>query len=342
MTTIKDVALAAGVSVATASNALNGKKGVRETTRQKVQVVAERLRYMPNSMAKGLVTGSFGAIGIVLSGPAPFNVLTNQSMLQMIQAVASTVTQEGYVVMLNMVDFDAESGLSSSLRSNKTCDGIILVDTRSSDTLIQEFLQSIAVPAVVTMRTCPNAECPSISVDNHECGYIAAKHLIEHGHRDIAYVGVLEGVRPAELRLEGCRDALRDNGLELNPAFCLPGDHYQDSGRTAAMQLLHLHGRRPTAVVAGNDLMALGVIEVLQREGVRVPEDVSIVGCDNIPNAHMLRVPLTSVAIPFEYMGKLAAENLIARIRNPQVRAGNVLLAPELRVRESVAVRSSA
>lgn len=334
MATIKDVAKLAEVSVATASNALNGKKGVKESTREKVTEAARRLHYSPNAMAKGLVTGTFEAVGIVLSGPSSFNVFTNQSFMQLVQTVARTVNQAGYAVMLNMADFSRERDVFLSLRSNRNCDGIILIDTRSSDKVVSDFLSHLSMPAVVTLRNCPGQ--PSIEVDNVKCGYLAARHLLEYGHRRIAYVGVLAGVGSSELRLEGYKNALREFGVEPDPSYCFPGDHYQESGRVAAEAFLRIRGERPTAVVAGNDLMALGVIEVMQREGVRVPEDVSIVGCDNMPNAHMVRVPLTSVAIPFEHMGELAAQGILAKIRNPEARVDSVVLQPELRVRDSV------
>ena len=336
MATIRDVARIAGVSVATASNALNNTRGVKHSTKECVLAAARELHYTPNPMAKALVTGNSEAIGIVLSGPSTFNVLTNQSILQLIQSMARRINDAGYSVLLNMADFNKDRDIAHALRSNKHCDGLVLVDTRSSDSVVSAFLANLSIPALVAMRGCPTGTYTSICVDNLACGYIATRHVLEHGHRRIAYVGVLEGVGPAELRLQGYAKALAEYGLKREPGYCLRGDHYQESGREAALEFLRIQQERPSAIVAGNDLMALGVIEVLQREGLRVPEDVSIVGCDNLPNAHMLRVPLTSVAIPFEHMGVLAAQGILQKIKDAGARVESVVLQPELRARDSV------
>jgi LacI family transcriptional regulator len=336
MATIKDVAKTAGVSVATASNALNGKRGVNARTRETVFAVAGELRYSPNVMAKGLVTGSFETIGLVLSSPPSFNVLTNQSILRMIQTIAREINEAGYAIMLNMADFGGKADVERSLRRSRQCDGIILIDTRSSAEVVAGYLSALSIPAVVALRASPLRTHTSVGVDNVRCGYIATKHLIDNGHRRIAYVGRMPGVGPAEQRLEGYQAALRESGIVPEPGYCLDGDHYQESGRTAAETFLRIAGQRPTAVVVGNDLMALGVVEVLQREGIPVPEAVSIVGCDNLPNMHMMRVPLTSVDIPFEYMGHLAAKNVLDKIRTPDTGTESIVLQPELRIRASV------
>lgn len=336
MATIKDVAKLAGVAVSTASNALNNKYGVKPETKKKVLEAAQKLNFVPNPIAKGLVTSSTRNISMILSGPSSFNVFTNPIFFEVIRTVSLTLTNHGYHALLNIVSSEEEMEVIPRIVQSRASDALILIGSRSEDKGLSELLDKMDLPSLVVIRNITSDNVYAVSVDNFQCGYLATKYLIEQGHRTIGFIGSLANVSMAEERLEGYVQALKEAGISIDESLLIPGDYYQESGFTGVRKLLSRASYRPTAIFSANDLMALGAMEALQQEGLRIPEDISLIGCDNIQNLHLLRVPLTTIANPAAKIGRLAALKIIGELEGGDELPDKIVLQPELRVRSSV------
>lgn len=336
MATIKDVAKLAGVAVSTASNALNNKYGVKPETRKKVLEAARKLNFVPNPIAQGLVTNVTRNISMILSGPSSFNVFTNPVFVEVIRTISLTLNKNGYHSLLNIVSSEEELEVIPKIVQSRTSDALILIGSRTEDEQLSELLQKINLPSLVVIRSITSEDVFAVSVDNRQCGYLATKYLIEMGHRTIGFIGSLPNVSMAEDRLKGYVQALKESDIPVDETLIVPGDYYQESGFTGVRQLLRRASSRPTAIYTANDLMALGALEALQLEGLRVPEDISLIGNDNIPNLHLMRVPITTVANPAAEIGKLAALKVMGVLEGGDELPNKIVLQPELRIRDSV------
>lgn len=336
MVTIKDVAKKAGVAVSTASNALNNKKGVKAETKKRVLAAAEELNYIPNPYAQGLVTNNRRTIGIIISGPASLNFFTNPVFDEVIKSITLTLNNRNYQAFLNIIRRDEEKEAIPRLAQSRSCDAMVLLTTRTPDEELEQILSEVGLPVIVLIRSAPNERTLSVSLDNHACGYMATKHLIENGHQKIGFIGALPGVSIAEERLEGYKKALHEAKILYDETLVIEGDYYQESGLIGVRQLLRQSPIKPTAIFAANDLMALGAIEGLDQEGIKIPEDISLVGSDNIPNLHLLKIPLTTIASPFLEVGKIAAKKLIGILEDNDEIPQQVILQSDLRIRKSV------
>lgn len=334
MITIKDVAKMAKVSVATASNALTGKTGVKLETKRRVLEVAKTLNYIPNPMAQNLVSRSTRNISIIVSGPTA-NIFSNPVVIEIIKSINQILDEKGYYALLNMIDLQRESEIPRIAQS-RSSDALILIGSRSNDRELETLFENISIPAVIVNRNPPSSNAYSVSVDNKKCGYIATRYLIDMGHRRIGYIGSFPGVGRAEERLAGYRQALTEAGIDYDESLVVKEDFFQESGFMGIRKLLNQCGRRPTAVFSFNDIMALGAMEALQQEGIRVPEDISLIGCDNIPNLHLLKVPLTTVSSPFAEIGRLAAKKIVGVLEGNDEMPPKLVLDSELRIRNSV------
>jgi LacI family transcriptional regulator len=339
--TIKQVAKLAGIAVSTASNALNGKPGVSPRTRQRTFDAARKLGYVPNPIAQDLVKRTTKNIGIVLSGPPSFRFFTNPAFFEVIRSVTVTLNQSGYHAFLNVIATEEEEPeIIPQIARSRLAAAMVLVGTRRNDQELARLLDEVPIPSIVVIRGALDSKAFSVSVDNRKCGYLATQHLLELGHRSIGYVGHLPGVSLADERLEGYRQALEESGVVYDQSLVVPGDFYKESGSVAVRQLLRQSSRRPTAIFAANDLMALGAIEALEQDGFSIPEAISIVGCDDIPNLHLLKVPLSSVSLPFAEIGRLAAEKAIGVLEKDDRLPSQIILQPQLRIRGSAKIPS--
>jgi len=336
LVTIKDVAKLAGVSVSTASNALNGKYGVNEKTRQRVLKAARELNYKPNPMAKGLVTNSTRNIGIIITGPSSFNVFTNPIFIEIIREVTVSLSRRGYHTMLNVIDLEEEEEFLPRIAQSRTVDVLIYLGTRKPDSELVQLIRKIELPFIVVLRDAPDEHTVAVSVNNWKCGYDATRYLIEMGHRRIGFIGVLPGVKLAEERFRGYLDALKEFGIPYDPSLVVEGNFYQESGVMGVRRLLRRASQRPTAIFSANDMMALGAIEGLEQEGLPVPDSISIIGCDNIPNLHLMKVPLTTVAHPISELARLSVEKAVGILEGKDHLPNQIVLESEIRVRGSV------
>ena len=309
-----DVAIAAGVSHQTVSRVLNGHPHVRPATRDRVLAAIEQLGYRRNPSARALVTRRTLTIGVVaynttLFGPA-----------RTLHGVERAAHQAGYSTSLTTAEGMSADALWSALQQvlSRSVDGIVLVAPRyAAEDVVPRLPRD--VPVVVVESGDPD-EVPVVRVDQHLGGRLAAEHLLALGHSTVWHVAGPSGWDEASGRLEGWRAALRTAGAaEPEP---LRGDWGPRSGYEAGLAL----DPAATAVFVGNDQMALGMLTALRERGLRVPQDVSLVGFDDIPEGAYFAPPLTTVAQDFAELGRQAIRLLLEQaVRGPQARdAGSV------------------
>ncbi|WP_210481074.1 LacI family DNA-binding transcriptional regulator [Naasia sp. SYSU D00948] len=322
--TIYDVARRAGVSHQTVSRYLHGYQGIRPETRERVQDALDELEYRPNSAARLLKAKRTNRIGVLAhrleqAGPA-----------RIIAGATKAARDRGYVLdIVSMTGDDAasvETALSIVLEHQVA--GVIA--TAQTEAVLAT-LRSRALDLPLLIDASMVAWGDTMSA-NERAGRLAAQHLLDLGHRRVGYVSGPRSWVAAEKRLSGFVDEVRTHGGHV--AWVQAGDWSAASG-DAAWTALPLHDREVSAVAAANDSMAIGVISALERDGRAVPEDVSVIGTDDMPEARFLRPPLTTVAINFEAEGEYIVETLIARIEESGSDVAPMLAVPELVVRKS-------
>ncbi len=333
MATIYDVAERAGVSLATVSRVMNKNTNVGEKTRQKVLAAMAELDYRPNTFAQSLASNSSNSVGVLVSQ------LDGPYYGPMMAEIESALRAANKHVIIAVGHSDAAQEKDSvEFLLGRGCDALILDVEAVSDQYLIELSQG-TTPIVLINRYIDAISDRCIYLNNELGGYLATRHVLELGHRQVAYVSGPKRKHDANERLEGHKKALAEFGVKFDPALCVEGDYKEDGGVLAMQQLLQ-SGVQFSAVVCANDQMVSGAIAVCLEQGLRVPEDLSFVGYDNIPFARYISPKLTTVNNPIHEMGKMAALWLLRHIyKNDQIVVTNIF-APELVVRESAIARS--
>jgi DNA-binding LacI/PurR family transcriptional regulator len=330
--TMDEVAKAAGVSQATVSRVVNGNPRVNSTTKRLVERTIDRLGFVPNVAARTLVTRRSDSIGVLIPEPTS-RVFGDPFFGQVLRGVSSALTarRQKLVLFLPQTE-DEERELQAYLGAGHV-DGVIMYSLHGNDPLPDQ-LRRRGVPVVVGGRPPSGSRVSYVDYDNRAGGVAATDHLVEIGRRTIATISGPLDMTAAIDRLDGYRDALRAAGLELDPGLETAGDFTQESGVVAMQELL---GRRPDldAVFAANDVMATGALQVLERAGRRVPDDVAVVGFDDLPIAQTTRPPLSSVRQSLEVMGRELVNVLLERVEHRDSIARKVVLETQLVVRQS-------
>ncbi|WP_338702937.1 LacI family DNA-binding transcriptional regulator [Streptomyces sp. Q6] len=331
---IKDVARAAGVSVGTVSNVINRPETVADETRSRVLAVIDRLGYVRSESARQLRAGRSRIMGLLVLD------MGNPFFVDVARGAERAAREAGLGVMVcNSAQSASEEAEYLSLFAEQRVRGVLLTPAEATGRTVEQFRRH-DIPFVLVDRVAEGATECSVSVDDVNGGALAVSHLVDAGHRRIAYVSGPPALNQVEDRRQGALRALDEAGLPATALRELPTDRLDvAAGRDAGARLLGLSAR-PTAVFCANDLLALGVLQSLYAAGVRVPEDVAIVGYDDIEFAAAAAVPLTSVRQPAVTMGALAAELLLDEIDaadHPGRRHEHrrVVLQPELVVRGS-------
>jgi LacI family transcriptional regulator len=326
MATIKDVAREAGVSPATVSRWMNGRLVVKPSTADRITAAVRNLRYAPSLVARSLVTKESRTIGLLLAD------ISNPFFASLARSVEDAAQQRGYAVIVCNSDSNPEKEASYvRLLRRKYIDGVLFLSNSPGGSGLKEALEE-KIPIVVVDEAIEGVRAPGVFIDNAQGAYAAVKHLIALGHRRIGHI-TGPPVYSTPLRLHGYRRALEDHGLSFEPTLVREGDFQTEGGRRAAWTLINL-AQRPSAIFAGNDLMALGAMQAAWEAGLRVPEDLAIVGFDDIPLASCLVPPLTTVAQPVSQMGRVAVDILVRRIERKPVRQ-RTILSCTLRIRQS-------
>ncbi|MGY1601468.1 LacI family DNA-binding transcriptional regulator [Geodermatophilus sp. SYSU D00815] len=328
----------AGVSVGTVSNVLNRPQAVSETTRDRVLEAIERLGFVRNESARHLRAGRSRTIGLVVLD------IANPFFTDVARGVEDVANAAGLAVILcNSDDRPEKESAYLDVLAEQRVQGVLVTPTAELSPRL-DALRQRGVPVVLLDRRAPDAAQCAVAVDDVLGGRLAAEHLLERGHRRIAFVGGSSGLSQVQERHAGVETAVRDVAgsddalLVLSPeALTVAG------GREAAERIIGLPAsRRPTAAVCANDLLALGMLQEMVRHGIAVPDDFAIVGYDDIDFAAAAAVPLSSVRKPRRELGRRAAELLMDEARGEGHRHEQPVFEPVLIVRESSMVRRRA
>jgi LacI family transcriptional regulator len=334
-TTITDVARVANVSIQTVSAVVNRKPGISDPTRDRVLQAIERLQYRPNGIASSLRAQKSHTIGVVIP------TITNPFFPEFVRGAEDAASEKGYSIFLCNADEDTEKEIQYLRLLQRHRVAGILVSYVSSPATSESVLTELAshhLPIACLGTAQPGQGIVSLRVNESEITRVAAQHLLELGHRRIGFVTPPPSKNIAQMRIEGFKKAFVEAGLPVRPEYLVDGGFDLQDGIRGAGQLLSLR-YPPTAVVAANDLVAIGVISNLKKQGYRVPADVSVVGIDDIQMASLLDPPLTTISQPIYEMGRLGMENILLRIQNPQLETSEIIFETRLIIRQSTARR---
>lgn len=321
--TIRDIATLAGVSKATVSRVLNHKPDVDPTTRERVLQLIEQYGFVPSLAATGLAGGRTRLVGVLVPS------LTWPLIPQVLQGIAETIEETEYELVLYSLSNERERNASiTRILETRLTDGLIAVfpdggrqprvvpveEQRTTHFLTE--LHHAGFPVVVIDDEGAPTDVPWIGTDNLASAREAVRHLIGLGHRRIAHITGPHHFLCTQERLDGYRSALEEAGLPVDDAYVLNGD-FTVAGGEACGDALFASRTQPTAIFAANDQMAYGVLAAAERRGIRIPEDVALVGFDDVKPSAMTRPTLTTVHQPFDDMGKLAIALLYSRIQAP-------------------------
>lgn len=334
MATIRDVARQAGVSIATVSYVINNTAPISEATKKRVWQAVRELGYRPNATARNLRTGKSRLLAYSWV-PAPPGQL-NTVLDEFLNALVHAAEEVGYHVLLfpfSPTQPQLES-YEELVRTGRV-DGFILSSTNFNDWRIS-YLLSIGFPFVAFGRADENWDFPYVDVDGAAGIRMATEHLLAQGHRRIGIIAWPKGSLTGHYRLQGYLEALEKAGIPVDPDWVVRGENSTKFGRIAAGQMLDLPPhRRPTAIVALSDLLALGALAEAQARGLRVGRDLAITGFDDSPLAQYLHPPLTSLRQPIREIVQKVVEMALCLIEGKELEERHVLLPPHLIVRES-------
>lgn len=329
--TLRDVAALAGVHTATASRALNPQRRalVEEATVERVRRAAAELGYSPNSIARSLKTSRSGSIGVVIPD------LTNPLFPPVVRGIEDVLTRASYSAMIVNTDNnpDREAAHVASLRGRQV-EGMIFATGRLHHPLLEQ-LAAEGVAMVLVNRKTEGIGIPNVTADDPAGVALAMRHLIELGHRRIAHLAGPQWTSTGVLRLRAYRHALADAGLPVDESLVEVCDVWTEEEGAKGLRRLLTARSQFTAVLAGNDLLAVGAYDALDEHGLSCPRDLSVVGFNDIAFMDKLCPALTTVRIPQYQIGAEAARVLLERIEDPMAPAKSVLLPPSFVQRES-------
>lgn len=337
MATIKDVALRAGVSVTTVSHVVNDTRHVSAKGRERVEEAIRELGYVPNAMARSLKSNTTSTLGMLIPNSS------NPYFAEIVRIVEDRCFGAGYTLVLcNTDDEPHRQSVYLQVLAERRIDGLIVVSTGAGDddSLVTQ-LHGLRIPTVLVDREIADPACDLVETAHMQGGLLAVRHLLSLGHKRIACIGGPVGVMPSEQRIEGWRMALAEAGATPHADALLWRGGFASQGGYEAMHAILRTEQAPSAVFVCNDLMAIGALRAAHESGVHVPDDLSIVGFDDIELSAYTSPPLTTVAQPKERIGALAVDMLLERVGGKRRDARKVVLQPELRVRASTARHAS-
>jgi DNA-binding LacI/PurR family transcriptional regulator len=323
-TTMADVAELAGVSIQTVSCVVNSKPGITDETRARVEMAIQELNYHPHTVARSLRTNQTQTIAIVVSDMA------NPSLGIMAGAAEDYAHRFGYSLVLYNTHDDLERERKyQNMAIENMVDGILFVTARGP------LIDAVStIPSVAIDRVPAEFHGLSVSLNNIEAGRIAAQHLLELGHTCFGHITGPLDIQLAAERRHGFEQAIREAGVSPGLVVVREGTWAVKSGYEQMKRIL-AHSPRPTAVFTANDRMAIGAMRAINEVGLRIPEDISIVGLDNIEETPFLTPPLTTIVNPFEELARLGTKHLIDALSGRDANHTDIVLEPELIIRES-------
>jgi LacI family transcriptional regulator len=308
--TIYDVAERAGVSITTVSRLLNAPDKVKSETREKVFTVIDALGFVPKAEARARAMQHTGRIGVI----SPF--FTAPSFMQRLRGIAETLSTKNYELIVYAVDsINHLQGYLSNLPLTGNLDGLILLSLPVDDTQVRRLIDR-GLPTILIEYPHPKLNC--VEIDDVEGGYMAATYLLGKGHRRIAFLGDTDlpeySIHPVVLRLSGFRRALNEARIKLPDTFVRLASYSQEQTRKVAKELLN-QPEPPTAIFAATDFQALGVLKAARQLGFKIPEQLAVIGFDDLDMAEY--ADLTTISQHLDESGRLAVEILLTQIESP-------------------------
>lgn len=331
MSNIKEVAREAGVSIATVSHVINNTRYVSDGVRARVREAIEKCQYYPNAHARGLASGKSKIIGLVISD------IANPFFPELVKAIEEAAFERGYDTVLSNTNYDTEKTSHYVRRFiERKAAGVAVMTSEMSKELVDELAQR-EVPVVFLDVGEVGKRMSNLSVD-YEAGIEQAiLHLVALGHRRIAYISGRTDIRSSLRRLEAFQKTMRELFPDA-PELIFSGNFKIEGGRRAAHEILMTQeGNLPTAVIAANDLTAIGAISQFEAAGLNVPEDISIIGFDDINFAALTKPSLTTVNLPRNELGRRAVEMLLRIIDHPREEGAENAIPTNLVIRQSTA-----
>jgi LacI family transcriptional regulator len=329
LTTIKDVAKRAGVSPATASRVAGNYGYVSAENRQKVRKAIRELGYKPNRIARSMVTKSTQSVGLVVTD------IQNPFFAQLARAIEEVTWEHGYTLILANTDESVErENAILTVMQEKRVDGLILVpaSSQANSTRTDLFIQGM--PMVLLDRASDGIEVDTVLVDNENGAYQAVSSLIEFGHTRIGMVVDSLDITTNVERMAGYRSALRDHGLPIDDHLIISCQHTRQSAYAVTANVLE-QPDRPTALFTAFNFITIGTLRAIQEAGLQIPDDISIVGFDEVDWYELNYPQLSAVTQPVTDLGRVAAERLIARLK------GDKNMAHEIRLKTKFVLRQS-
>ena len=303
----KEIAVRAGVSQATVSRVINNKSNVHEETRRRVLKVIEELGYIPNAAARSLVTQRTTKIGLIVSD------VTNPFYPELVEAVEGLARDNGYVTLLCNTQRDpSKDRVYARFLIEQRVAGVLFTSVTPQSDAPQQFLRA-GIPFVFINRYLKDLAVPSVLTDNVGGAYRMTQYLLELGHSRIAFIRGLSHTTTSQDREAGYRRCLMDHGLKVEGVYLAQGDYSREAAYEATRRLLQLPAP-PTAIFCANDYMAFGALDAVCDRGLRVPDDISVVGFDNIALASLGSISLTTMEQPTAKMARRALEILLELI----------------------------
>ncbi len=310
-TTIKDIARALNIHHATVSRALRDHPDVKPETRRLVKEMARKLNYQPNILARNLKMNSTNMIGVIVPE------IKHHFFAAVISGIEEVAYQAGYVILVcqSNEQYEREVMNTRALISNKVAGLIVSISQTTQQGEHFRLFQEQGGKIVFFDRVFEEINAPKVVVDDYQGAFEATEHLIRQGRRRIAHIGGTEHISVSLARFRGYRAALEKNGLSFHPDYVVFSGFHESDGQRGMEQLLKLTPR-PDALFAVNDPVAVGSYEVIKQAGLKIPDDIAVVGFSNNPISAVVNPPLTTVEQPSYEMGKYAAEILIRMIKS--------------------------
>ncbi|EGR1418957.1 LacI family DNA-binding transcriptional regulator [Vibrio cholerae] len=330
MATMKDIARLAGVSTSTVSHVINKSRFVSDEIAERVNNAAQQLKYAPSALARSLKMNRTKTIGMLVT------TSTNPFFGEVVKGVERSCYHQGYNLILCNTEGDNQR-MKASINTllQKRVDGLLLMCSTLEGERLDVFDRYPDIPVVV-MDWGPILFASDKIQDNSlQGGYMAAKHLIECGHKEIGCITGPLIRHQAQMRYEGYKRALAEAGIAMNPDWIVESD-FECEGGYQAFEKLYQRNKLPSALFVSNDMMAMGVIQAASQRGLRVPDDLSLIGYDDVHIAKFMTPALTTIHQPKYRLGKAAVDTLLYRLENPDTTAQVVQLEPTLVVRNSV------
>lgn len=333
MVKLKDIAEKTGYSITTVSRALAGYKDVNERTREQIVKIAYGMGYQPNMVARQLRNQKTDTLGMII--PASENQLSDAFFSELLMGAGHAAAEHGYDLLVSAQTSDNEMDAYRRIVGGNRVDGVLLARTHRHDERIA-YLKALNHPFVVAGRSAPDepSDFPYIDVDSQSGIRMMVEHLTALGHREIAIILPPDDLAFTPYRLAGYREGLESAAIPWRDDYITHGDLRRTGGYQATQRLLARHPHL-TAIVACNDLMALGAISALQEMGITVGEQIAVTGFDDITAAEYAHPPLTTVHQPIHAIGRRLVEMLIGFINGAPPEDTQILLSPDLIVRDS-------